>query len=155
MGALKNAGLERLWSYVCTKFNELSTKISSLTAADVGAMKTAHLGGSGDFNTVVDPGCYRFDDGWSNGPLDIFAYGQLLVVRGASDTIVQIAFRYDTNRAWMRTGWGYYGDYTAITWKSWANVLTAETDLVIGPQNYGDTPPENAVEGQVFFKRVT
>ncbi len=81
---------------------ELNNDIN-LTAADVGAMRTGGGGDNGDFNAMIFPGCYRFDTNWANGPADGGDWGQLLVVRGAADTLAQIVFRYDTNQAWMRT----------------------------------------------------
>lgn len=89
-------------------------------------MKKAMIGVT-DFNTLVDAGSYRYDKGNPNKPTYVSDYGQLLTVRGAGDTIAQLAFSYDKSHQFaLRVGnppdvggtgtwtpWSYYESLTS------------------------------------------
>jgi hypothetical protein len=135
---------------------ELSDNIN-LTAADVGAMRTGGGGDNGDFNTMIFPGCYRFDSNWTNGPANAHNWGQLLVIRSAADTLAQIVFRYDTNQAWMRTASKVYDDNIPnIDWQEWVPIFTPNEPIILNSANYGaGDPPADKPIGFIYFKKVT
>jgi hypothetical protein len=65
--------------------------------------KAGSLADGTDLNTVVDSGFYRLQGNHPN----IFtggAYGQLLVIHGAADTIAQIGFNYIDGAMYSRSG---------------------------------------------------
>jgi hypothetical protein len=59
--------------------------------------------GDVDLNTVVDSGVYRIDDGLTNAPSGV-AWGQLLVMHGSSDTVVQIVADHQSQDIYWRGG---------------------------------------------------
>lgn len=78
--------------------------------------------GDGDFNTVTNSGIYRFNNP-SNGPAGL-AWGQLLVMHGAMDTIAQIAAGY-AGDFWVRSGSpAVIGG--AGAWSPWKALVTAD-----------------------------
>lgn len=74
-----------------------------------------------DFNTLTKPGIYRYNVP-TNGPG--FSYGQLLVLRGAGDTVAQVAFDYNGSGLRWRAASGA-DDTQATTWSGWATLWHA------------------------------
>lgn len=70
-------------------FTGTPTTIAGYGISD--AAKTGTLG-TGDFNTLVTSGLYRFDNGNANGPG--FPWAQVIVSRGPGDTCAQLAIDY-------------------------------------------------------------
>lgn len=61
------------------------------------------LPNSSNLNSIVKGGIYRLNQSVINGPPGA-DYGQLLVIRGSSDTIAQLVFPYGTDDIWRRSG---------------------------------------------------
>ena len=59
-----------------------------------GFMRSAYGGGI-NFNDMTVSGVYRYDTGTTNGPGD--EWGQLLVLKGAGDTVAQMAFCFNNS----------------------------------------------------------
>lgn len=61
---------------------------------------------SHDFDDFVMAGSYRVDliTDYTNAPASE-AHGQLLVIRGAYDTCIQLYFTYNSNQVWIRSLW--------------------------------------------------
>ena len=67
-----------------------------------GFMRSAYGGGI-NFNDMTVSGVYRYDTGTTNGPGD--EWGQLLVLKGAGDTVAQMAFCFnDSGLIRVRSG---------------------------------------------------
>jgi hypothetical protein len=73
---------------------------------------------------------YRFDTNNTNGPG--WDWGQLLVVRGASDTIAQVAFSYIEAYVKVRSAYGIGG--TPI-WSAW-KTMGSNTNVADKASNY-------------------
>lgn len=87
------------------------------------------LGPSLNFNTATTSGTYRFDNLSTNGPgVD---WGQLLVIRGSSDTITQIVGDFSTGNLITRSGnppdVGGSG-----SWTSWKTVAFTSSPTFTG-----------------------
>lgn len=67
-------------------------------------MKKATIPDNGNFNDYVEAGSYRYNSNPQNAPSGAGTHGQLLVVRGANDTIAQLCFPYGSSRVYLRTG---------------------------------------------------
>ena len=80
-----------------------------------------------DANTLVDAGSYRLNALGSNFPVTNPNYGQLLVVRGSSDTIAQMYFTYDATRMYVRTGNAV--DNANGSWKDWKTVAFTDSNI--------------------------
>ena len=80
-----------------------------------------------DANTLVDAGSYRLMALGSNFPVTNPNYGQLLVVRGSSDTIAQMYFTYDATRMYVRTGNAV--DNANGSWKDWKTVAFTDSNI--------------------------
>ncbi|GAA3410343.1 pyocin knob domain-containing protein [Paenibacillus hodogayensis] len=74
----------------------------SVTATNA-VPKTRFINDGTDFNTVVDSGFYRFGTGHPNRPAAV-DFGQLLVIHGGGDTIIQLAAGVNDSRFYMRHG---------------------------------------------------
>jgi hypothetical protein len=92
--------------------------------SDLANKMATGYGASINFNSYVTAGCYRFEAGNTNGPGSEFDYGQLLVIRGASDTVAQIAFTYSTAKAKIRTAYGVGGTPVFSAWKNLGSAST-------------------------------
>ncbi|MBW8380964.1 MAG: shufflon system plasmid conjugative transfer pilus tip adhesin PilV, partial [Youngiibacter sp.] len=73
-----------------------------------------------DLNTVTTSGWYRLSGSHSNAPSN-YAYGQMLVIHGAFDTIAQLLFPYNDDTVWRRSG-----NPTNVggsgAWRTWTQV---------------------------------
>lgn len=101
------------------KYDGYETTINNKANASE-VVKKANLGENVDFNDVTEGGMYRYNTSVTNGPDGAHTHGQLLVVRGAEDTIAQLCFPYGSSRMFLRTG-------NAInnpngTWKGWVEI---------------------------------
>ncbi len=67
---LDESGVSTLWNKIKSMF-----------------VKKANLGENVNFNDVTEGGMYRYNSSITNGPDGAGSHGQLLVVRGANDTI--------------------------------------------------------------------
>ena len=72
----------------------------NLTSDNLGITGTAPT----DLNNAINSGMWHVNSGHSNLPSGGESYGQLLVVRGNSDTIAQLFFNYSSDRVFIRTG---------------------------------------------------
>ena len=73
-----------------------------------------------DLNTIVETGSYRLSSSHTNAPSG-HDYGQMLVIRGAGDTIAQLLFPYNNDNVWRRSG-----NPTNVggvgSWRPWINL---------------------------------
>ncbi|MFC3768350.1 hypothetical protein [Paenibacillus sp. GCM10012303] len=104
-----------------------------------------------DLNTIVQPGFYRLQTAHPNIPNVDCEYGQMIIIRGGSDTITQMCFAYmDVTHSYIRSGnppqVGSTGGYSA-----WARLMTQHGGTFTGPitANIGMILPNNvaAVNG--------
>jgi hypothetical protein len=70
---------------------------------EIGAARFARLADGTDLNTVVASGFYRLLGTHGNAPTDVL-WGQLIVSRGGSNTILQIATGYNNGEIYWRQG---------------------------------------------------
>lgn len=84
---LDESGVSTLWNKIKSMF-----------------VKKANLSENVNFNDVTEGGMYRYNSSITNGPDGAGSHGQLLVVRGANDTIAQLCFPYADSRMFLRTG---------------------------------------------------
>jgi len=78
--------------------------VDKIAGVSLSGLMEAKSAPSNDFNSIVKAGCYRLSGTLVNGPPGAVGYGQLLVVRGLSDSIAQIYFNYDGSGIWTRGG---------------------------------------------------
>lgn len=82
---------------------------------------TGFIPANSSFNDYIEPGMYRFQTGMT--PATGITYGQLLVIRGTSDTCAQMVFPYTDGASWsakMRWGRDVTGD--SPTWGDWRTI---------------------------------
>lgn len=77
-----------------------------------------------DLNTITTAGSYRCFAVHPNIPDT--GYGQLLVVRGAGDTLAQIYFPYDNSNVWTRQGNPSQLGSVAGFWRPWVRLLNTK-----------------------------
>ena len=88
---------------------------------------TFNLADNSDLNNVTNAGFYRYNTGVVNGPASAGSHGQLLVIRGAADTVAQLVFPYGSSSMYFRTGnWVNNAGGTAHEWatvatEAWVN----------------------------------
>ncbi len=102
---LDKAGVTTLWNKIKSMF-----------------VKKAKLGENANFNDVTEGGMYRYNSSITNGPDGAGSFGQLLVVRGADDTIAQLCFPYQDSRMFLRTG-NAVGNSSG-TWQGWVAIAS-------------------------------
>jgi hypothetical protein len=108
------------------KWEAATNKFITTTEIPVGShthsdKMNAMLAATTDFNQITVAGAYRMGSPLVNGGENMSAYGQLLVIRGALDTITQIYTNYNNVRTFIRSG------SPAIiggsgTWSSWMEI---------------------------------
>lgn len=78
-----------------------------------------------NWDTIVEAGMYRLDniEKQSNYINGMTSYGQLLVVRGSSDTIAQIYFNYADNNIFTRSANGVGG--STVNWTAWHRLYSS------------------------------
>lgn len=116
------------------KYDGYETTINSKANASE-VVKKANLGENVNFNDVTEGGMYRYNTNVTNGPDGAHTNGQLLVVRGAEDTIAQLCFPYATSRMFLRTG--NVVNNPNGTWQGWVSI---NGNVVNGfnPDNFQD-----------------
>lgn len=72
-----------------------------------------------DLNTIQTSGFYRINANHANQPSNT-SYGQLLVIQGGSDTIVQMVFPYNSTTFYVRVG-NVVGN-TSGSWTAWRTI---------------------------------
>lgn len=114
-------------------------------------VKKANLSENVNFNDVTEGGMYRYGSSITNGPDGAGSHGQLLVVRGANDTIAQLCFPYSDSRMFLRTGNAVNNPNG--TWQDWV-AIASTNDLnnylpLSGGQVNGNLsvygPPSNGI----------
>jgi hypothetical protein len=87
-----------------------------------------------DFNDVIQPGFYRLGANHVNAPSANVWYGQMLVIRGGSDTIVQMCFGHpNSSFIYSRSGNPrIIGGGSDGIWHSWVSVVTSAGGTVTG-----------------------
>ena len=100
---LDESGVSTLWNKIKSMF-----------------VKKANLGENVNFNDVTEGGMYRYNSSITNGPDGAGSHGQLLVVRGANDTIAQLCFPYADSRMFLRTGNAVNNPNG--TWQGWVAI---------------------------------
>jgi len=78
------------------------------------------IGNNTDFNAIIKSGMYRIESGNLNGPPNV-SFGQLLVIHGDNDTIVQIAADYLSTHIYWRSG-NPPEVGGAGTWNNWQEI---------------------------------
>ena len=106
-----------------TKYDGYETTINSKANASE-VVKKGNLGENVNFNDVTEGGMYRYNSSFTNGPDGASSHGQLLVVRGAEDTIAQLCFPYSNSRMFLRTGNAVNNPNG--TWQGWVAISTEE-----------------------------
>ena len=97
------------------KINEVNTAFTNYKSTIVRSWVPSGT----DLNTVQVSGFYRINANHANAPSGV-DYGQLLVIQGGSDTIVQMAFPYKSTTFYIRVG-NVVGNTTG-SWTSWRAV---------------------------------
>lgn len=100
---LDESGVSTLWNKIKSMF-----------------VKKANLSENVNFNDVTEGGMYRYNSSITNGPDGAGSHGQLLVVRGANDTIAQLCFPYADSRMFLRTGNAVNNPNG--TWQGWVAI---------------------------------
>ena len=115
---LDETGLSKLWNKIKSMF-----------------VKKANLGENVNFNDVTEGGMYRYNSSFTNGPDGASSHGQLLVIRGAEDTIAQLCFPYANSRMFLRTGNAVNNPNG--TWQGWVTIaINAPNGF--NPDNFND-----------------
>lgn len=86
-----------------------------------GFVKKGSVGDNANFNTIYEGGMYRYDTSPQNAPSGAGTHGQLLVVRGANDTLAQLCFPYGSSRVYLRTG----NPINSGSWHEWVELSNA------------------------------
>ena len=91
-------------------------------------MKKARLDTTANIDTLYDAGSYRFaETAQGTWPTGVTAgYGQMLVVRGADDTVAQMFFPYRDTQAYLRVG---NPMNTNGSWKGWKRLVTPDMNV--------------------------
>lgn len=138
-GANDIAHLYRYVNNVAEEYNILH----SGNFSNYAAKGTGYFTG-GDFNTITTSGMYRFNDNASYTNAPSLSWGQMLVIHGAGDTIVQMAFNYAARDGYIRMGnppdvggsgsWTSWGriwlegnSVTGAVWNDYAECREADT----------------------------
>lgn len=112
-----------------TAFGDAVTWARSFGLGDVPANFVSE---NRDLNTVGNSGFYRLGGAHTNAPVT-YAYGQMLVIHGAADTITQMVFPYSSTRIFFRSGnpsvVGGTGSFSAWTELSTVGHTHALNDL--------------------------
>lgn len=180
MGALDSGGLQRVWSHIQAGFGDLQAQINNLkngsdfvpltrkinnkelsedinlSAEDIGAASlstTSRQSFSGKIRMprleVASPeGDAKIVD-FIDSDTNLIA-GQMYISTGSRQVVFQTID--DSNTYYHKYYLPAPGTMTAAQSH---RILTANSLLVIDPQNYSDTLPSTGVEGQIFFKKVT
>ena len=86
-----------------------------------------------NLNSIVNGGMYRIGADPVNGPPgNVAQYSQLLVVRGAVDTIWQMVVNYENNQLWYRAGNPPEAGGSGV-WKPWQQVFSNMPYLLGNP----------------------
>ena len=88
-------------------------------ANDNVTVKMYSIADGADANNYTTGGMYRFNSSPVNIPSGAGSHGQLLVVRGAADTVAQVAFPYGKTEMYVRTGNPLSSNGA---WKEWKSV---------------------------------
>jgi len=103
-----------------------ASNASKLGNRSVTAFAYSESKGNTDLNTITQSGMYRIENSNANMPSGV-QYGQLLVIHGAGDTIVQIVADYHSNNIYWRSGnpsdVGGSG-----SWRAWQKIWHAGND---------------------------
>lgn len=116
-------------------------------------MKKARLDTTANIDTLYDAGSYRFG-ATAEGTWPVTSnYGQVLVVRGADDTVAQMFFPYVESKAYLRTGNPINQNGSWRAWKELAttdgNIATAtrlasnDTKTLFGNTYWNSGQPQN------------
>lgn len=90
-------------------------------------MKKARLDTTANIDTLYDAGSYRFG-ATAEGTWPVASnYGQMLVVRGADDTVAQMFFPYAESKVYLRTGnpMNQNNGY----WRAWKELATTDDNV--------------------------
>lgn len=107
-----------------------------------------------DLDSIVKGGMYRLNGGVINGPPGA-NYGQLLVIRGGSDTIAQLVFPYHNDAIYRRSGnpseVGGSG-----SWRPWVEMLSTanNADYVIESGSNSNGSWEKWASGKLVQRTV-
>ena len=116
---LDESGVRTLWNKIKSMF-----------------VKKANLGENVNFNDVTEGGMYRYNSSFTNGPNGASSHGQLLVIRGAEDTIAQLCFPYADSRMFLRTGNAVNNPNG--TWQGWV-AMAINAPNGFNPDNFNDS----------------
>ena len=75
-----------------------------------------------DLNNVVKSGFYRLNTAsdYTNFPASDLSYGQMLVIAGGYDTVIQMAFSYNNSaHFYLRAGVSTLLGGSSNSWQSW------------------------------------
>ena len=81
-----------------------------------------------DLNTMITSGAFRINNTNPNRPAD---WGQVLVVRGGSDTIGQLYFDYTSNRKHYIRGGNSPDVGGSGSWSDWGQIVLQEDPVVL------------------------
>lgn len=111
-------------SVVVTENNGTASNADKLDGYHASSFPKLEYKSNTNWDTLVEAGMYRLDniESQSNYINGMTSYGQLLVVRGASDTIAQIYFNYTDNNIFSRSANGVGG---TVNWTAWHRLYSS------------------------------